>query len=188
MKKKWILSLLLILTVFISGCTSSKDYEQPSETTTTTQVAAANTPTTQLPAVKPFQVGETANNGKIAITLNKVRYATVIDEQDNEFLTAESTAGKEYAIVDVTLENLENDKTQSMSSLLMFEMRDEEGYGYDLDFMASVALDKKCDCDGDLLPRKKMRGEIPFEVPKDVKGLEFHFLFGIGETTAVFDV
>jgi len=70
----------------------------------------------------------------------------------------------------------------------MFEMRDEEGYGYDLDFIASVALDKKCDCDGDLLPRKKMRGEIPFEVPKDAQGLEFHFLFGIDETTAVFEL
>jgi len=101
MKKKWVLLLLVILTVFISGCTSSKDYDQPSATTTTTQAAV----------VKSFQAGETANNGKIAITLNGVRFTDVIDEQDNEFLTAESTAGKEYAIVDVTLENLESDRT-----------------------------------------------------------------------------
>ena len=86
------------------------------------------------------------------------------------------------------LENLEKDETHPISSILMFNLRDKEGYGYDLDFAAFTALDKKCECDGDLLPGMKMRGEIPFEVTKDAKGLQFLFLYGIGETTAVFDL
>ena len=180
MKGLALLALILIAIISISGCTSSKDYVQP-----TGQIVSQPT---QESTIKTFKIGETATNGKLAVTLNNVRYSEVVDEKDNQFLVAEASEGKKFAIVDVTLENLEKDKTHPISSIMLFKLRDKEGYGYDLDFRAFTALDKACKCDGDLLPRMKMRGELPFEVPKDVQGLQFHFLYGIGETTAVFNL
>jgi hypothetical protein len=185
------LALALILIIFIAGCTSSTNYEQP----TTGKAIQPTTPQTteqpkpvEQPAVKTFKVGETATNGKLAITLNNVRYATLVDEKNNEYMIAQSPEGKKFVIIDVILENLEKDKTHPVSSIMMFKLSDKEGYGYNLDFVAFTALDKACKCDGDLLPGMKMRGELPFEVPENAQGLQLFFLYGIGETTAVFDL
>jgi len=186
-----LLALALILIVLIAGCTSSTNYEQPATgkaiQSETPQPVEQPKPAGQ-PAVKTFKVGDSATNGKLSITLNNVRYAQTIDEKNNEYLVAKASEGKKFVIIDVTLENLEKDKTHPISSIMMFKLADKEGYGYNLDFAAFTALDKACKCDGDLLPGMKMRGELPFEVPENAQGLQLFFLYGIGETTAVFDL
>ena len=74
--------------------------------------------------------------------------------------------------------------------MLQMTTKDADGYAYDQSFTADIALLKYCKaCDGKLLPLSKARGEIAFEVPQSVKGLQFLFqLDAIGGTIVVFDI
>ena len=192
-----LIAILIVSVVLISGCTSDRTYEQPSKvtepTTTPTQeeTTPSEIPTTtqeeQKPKVQTFNVGETATDGELKVTVNNVRYTTKIDEQNNEFLVAEASPGKQYVIVDITVENILPDKTQTISTMMSTEIIDSEGYTYNLDFTGLTALDKAFK-DGDLLPGMKKRGELAYEVPTSAKGLKFAYKFDLLGTTALFNL
>jgi len=179
-----IISVLMIAVLVSSACTTNRSYDSPEPLETPEYEDTTTSP----PAIETFNIGETAPNGELSITINSIRYSEEIDEQGNEFLVAVAKEGKKYVIIDLTIENLQNDKTHPISSILQFQLTDDEGYSYDLDFMALTSLDKGFKGDGDLLPGMKTRGEVPFEVPEDVTGLKFMFLFEIGGTTAVYEL
>ncbi|MBU1167534.1 DUF4352 domain-containing protein [Patescibacteria group bacterium] len=101
-------------------------------------------------------------------------------------LIAEAPEGEEYAIVTLTINNLQNDKTYSFSSLLV-AVYDEDGFQYESDFTALTAL-KQGLVGGEILPGKKLSGKIPYLVPVGAD-IELHFKYDIfGGTTAVFDL
>lgn len=190
--------LLTLVILLVSGCTSDTKYEQPQLATdtsipqTTQEPTPTNTqnntePEPPTPILQTFSIGETATDGELNITLNSVRFVDVI-ENDNQFLEVEASEGKEFVILDITVENLKSDETQRISTLLSTEVFDGEGYTYNEDFSASVALEKGF-IGGEILPGKKKRGELVFEVPKDVAELQFAFKFDVFTgTTALFDL
>jgi hypothetical protein len=135
-----------------------------------------------------FNIGDTATDDELKITVNNVRFTTKIDEVDNEYLVAEASSGKQYVIVDITVENILSNKTQSISTSLETEVIDSEGYTYDSNFNGEMALDKAFK-DGDILPGMKKRGELVYEVPMSAEDLTFAYKFDLfGGTTALFDI
>ena len=128
-------------------------------------------------------------NWKMHLSFTEIReFCEKIDQQDNEFLIAEAPSGKQYAIVDLTIENVLTDKTQSVSTMMETTISDDEGYNYDLDFEGLTALDKSFK-DGEILPGMKKRGELAYLVPRDATDLKFIYKFDLFTgTTAVFDI
>lgn len=147
------------------------------------------------PPIKIFKIGEVASDGKLAITVNRVSFSDkliytqimeIMGEPHTSTFKLKPKDGYQFLILDITIENLLETPT-TVSSLLQFKVFDEEGYYYDYSLFGTRYLDKKWE-DGDILPKMKRRGKIAFEVPKNVKGLKFAFLFDISRTTAVFDL
>lgn len=186
-----LIGLIIVSLVLSVGCTSSRSYEQPAQVvqTTTSKFVA---PTTQA-TVKKFSIGETATDGKLKITVNSKRFADKITMSSSTSINGKSytsnmdfkpTDGKQFLILDTTIENLQSDKTQTISTLLQFTVSDADGYSYPYSFYTAY-LDKKFS-GGDLLPGQKMRGESAFEVPTSPNGLQFAFKFDFSGQTAVY--
>ena len=188
-------AILLVAVVLISGCTSDTEYTPPSKTESTPSSGEtpSETPTTtpsepEPPKTQIFNVGDTATDDELKVTVNNVKFVSKIDEKDNEFLVAEAPSGKQYAVVDITIENVLSDKTQSVSTMMETTILDQDGYNYDLDFEGLTALDKSFK-DGEILPGMKKRGELAYLVPSDATDLKFIYKFDLFTgTTAVFDI
>ena len=196
MKLKHSLILLSLLSiVLIYGCESDMTYVPPkkvesipSEVKTSSETPAIAPSEPEPPKIQTFRIGDTATDNQLKVTVNDVRFTSTINEKGNEFLVAIAPSRKEYAIVDITVENVLLDKTQSVSTLLGMTMVDQDGYNYDLDFEGFTSLDKGFK-DGEILPNMKKRGQIAFLVPKDATDLKFIYKFDVFVgTTAVFDV
>jgi len=183
--------IFLIGISVISGCSSDSQYVPPSkvESTTNGEVATEKTePDVTQPTTKTFGIGDTATDNELDVTVNNVRFSSVINEKDNEFLVAQAPTGKQYAIIDLTVENSLPDKTQSISTLVETTVVDQDGYNYDVDFEGFTALDKTFK-DGEVLPGMKKRGEVPYLVPADATDLKFVYKFDVFTgTSAVFDI
>ena len=178
--------LLLIGVIFISGCTSSKPYVQPQSANTPSPASypvVTKTSQAQAPIVKTFNVGESASDGKLRITVNSRKFTNTVG---NEYITPKS--GNQYLVLDVTVENLQPDKSTAFSSLMQFDAADSYGYAYNEDVMATVSIDKGWRDGSDLLPGGKRRGNVVFEVPLDAKGLQFLFKFDFSGQTAVYNI
>ncbi len=191
MKKIWFIGFLLVGLIFVNGCESDTEYTPPSKVESTpseveTQSESEIQP--EQPKTQTFNIGDTATDNELKVTMNNVRFVSKIDEVDNEFLVAEAPSGKEYVIVDITVENILPDKTQAVSTLAETTLVDQDGYTYDLDFEGAMALDKGFK-DGEILPNMKKRGEIAFLVPSDATDLKFIYKFDLFVgTSAIFDV
>lgn len=201
MKKRLIIGFLLVSLIVLSGCESDTPYNPPDKVdsvTTTETSSEAQTiqeakqepekSTETKPKIMVFNVGETATDNELKVTVNKVRFVSKIDEKNNEFLVAKAEVGKEYAILDITVENILLNETQIVSTFGETTISDEEGYNYDIDFEALVALEKGFK-DGEILPGMKKRGEIGYLVPSDATDLKFIYKFDLFTgTSAVFDI
>ena len=192
--KKILVVLLIVGVLLTSGCTSDREYETPSKVETISggeenpSETTATTTKPETPKVQEFEIGDTTTDGELKVTVNGVRFTSEIDEQNNEFMIAEAPSGEEYAIIDITVENILSDKTQAVSTMVQAEVSDQDGYAYDLDFEGQVVL-KKSFADGEILPGMKRRGEIAFLVPTDATDLKFMYKFDVfSGTTAVFDI
>ena len=183
---------LIIIIFFSIGCTSDTEYNPPSKVETTSTVEEEQeTPTetpTETPKIQIFNVGDTTTDDELKITVNNVRFTTKIDEQNNEFLVAKAQSGKQYVIIDITIENILPDQTQAISTFGLTSVIDQDGYEYTLDFEGLVALDKSFK-DGEVLPGMKKRGEVVYLVPNDVTDLKFRYKFDLFTgTTVIFDI
>jgi hypothetical protein len=183
---------LIIIIFFSIGCTSDTEYNPPSKVETTSTVEEEQeTPTetpTEAPKIQIFNVGDTTTDDELKITVNNVRFTTKIDELNNEFLVAKAQSGKQYVIIDITIENILPDQTQAISTFGLTSVIDQDGYEYTLDFEGLVALDKSFK-DGEVLPGMKKRGEVVYLVPNDVTDLKFRYKFDLFTgTTVIFDI
>ena len=193
----------IISIIFLYGCTTDTDYVPPTKVESDQKAEIAPSeeqtalpepeveeeqPQQTTPKITEFKIGESATDDQQKITLNNVRFTSTINEQNNEFLAAQSSQDEEFVIIDITVENLLSDETQIVSTLLAMTLSDQDGYNYDIDFEGAVAL-KKGFKDGEILPGLKKRGEIAFLVPRDVTDLKFIYKFDVFVgTSAVFDI
>ena len=183
---------LIIIIFFSIGCTSDTEYNPPSKIETTSTVEEEQeTPTetpTEAPKIQIFNIGDTTTDDELKITVNNVRFTTKIDELNNEFLVAKAQSGKQYVIIDITIENILPDQTQAISTFGLTSVIDQDGYEYTLDFEGLVALDKSFK-DGEVLPGMKKRGEVVYLVPNDATDLKFRYKFDLFTgTTVIFDI
>ena len=192
--KKIILILTLLITLIIISCSSDKPYEPPLKVENTIKSSQENTAVNSENIkqseikIQTFNVGETATDGQLKITLNNVKSYFKIDELGNQFLVADAPSGKEYVVIDLSIENVLTDKTQSVSSLLESQLTDKDGFSYSMDFKAQVSLENSFK-DGEILPGMKKRGKIAFLVPINSKNLKLIYKFDlIVGTSAVFNV
>ncbi|CAG0965356.1 MAG: DUF4352 domain-containing protein [Candidatus Methanoperedens sp.] len=196
--KFYTIIILIIATILVSGCTSDTKYTPPSKVDSTPIVTETTPPSkvdltpvvkqTDTPKTQTLKIGDTATDEKLKITLNNVSFVSKIDELNNQFSIAEAESGKQYAIVDITIENVLADKTQTISTLLLTSIVDQDGYEYKIDFKGLTALDKSFK-DGEILPGMKKSGRIAYLVPNNAANLKFIIKFDLmNGKTAVFDI
>ena len=186
--------LILISLILIVGCTSSTPYQQPAVVHQTVS-SKIITPTPQT-LMKKFSIGETASDGKVKITINGKRFADKITMSSSTSINGKpyttnmdfkpTHANNQFLILDITIENLQPDTTQTISTLMQFAVSDADGYSYPYSIYTAY-LDKKFS-GGDLLPGQKMRGEAAFEVPTNPNGLQFAYKFDYSGKTAVYTI
>ncbi|MFH1751844.1 MAG: DUF4352 domain-containing protein [archaeon] len=188
-KKTIILSIisLLLLTILLSGCTTEKTYDAPTNITNTEKELPSEAQGNILDNIS-FNMGETATDGKLAVTVHDVKYVKNIDEVDNLFVKATAPAGKKFVVVDMSVENLTQDKSFSMASIFQAEIGDSEGYTYQPDFMASTALEKDLGS-GEIVPGQKRRGAVAFLIDENSTNLKLFFKYELfSGSTAVFNL
>ena len=124
-----------------------------------------------------FVVGDTVQIGNLELTLNSVRF----DEGTEYFKPDE---GEKWLVLDCTIKNI-GEETESISSMLMFDLYDSDFYSKDTEIFAET----KGSLDGELSLNRTMRGEIAFGVGSSETEWEFIFepeLFSYGQ--AIFKI
>ncbi|MBI5228790.1 DUF4352 domain-containing protein [Candidatus Micrarchaeota archaeon] len=181
--KSYLFIGLVIAALFLFGCVNDSEVKKVGTTTTAQAVSGAQTTstlvittTTEVKTAKVAEVGEALTNDELKIMLNSVDFVDTIPNE-NEYLTSTAKEGKTFAIVDVTVENVGKKADLGVSSISSFKIKDQEGYSYSMDAMATINL--KQQIEGKLQPGDKIRGKIAFEVPKNAKGLQLVFDFGL---------
>jgi len=94
-------------------------------------------------------------------------------------------AGNEFYFIDVEIANI-GSSVESISSLLMFDLRDEEGFSQDISFSA-VTLGRS-GLDGAILPGRVIRGELAYEIPIDSRSYELQINLHVFGTAGIFSV
>lgn len=110
-----------------------------------------------------FKVGDTVKTKNFNITVNKVETS-----EGGEYIKPKE--GNEFLKVDITVENI-SDKSQTVSSVMMFKVVDKDGRSYDQAF----AGEQNGRLDGEVGAGRKMTGEYVVEVPKGDTGLQLEF-------------
>ncbi|MUK88825.1 DUF4352 domain-containing protein [Ornithinibacillus sp. L9] len=109
-----------------------------------------------------LSVGDSADLEGLKVTLNEVRV-----EPGGEFDEPEND---QFVVVNLTAEN-NSDEEIVVSSIMNVELYDEEGYSYTTTILTEGIQGQ---FDGTVAPDKKLRGEIPFDVPESGE-YELHF-------------
>lgn len=110
-----------------------------------------------------FSVGDIVALGDWAVTVNSVTDPFV---SPNEF----DTPNGRYVAVDATVTN-NGTSSETVSSLLCFELRDATGRTYN----QSLVVGGGSPPDGEVDPGGLIRGDLHYDVPVDVTGLQLRF-------------
>lgn len=147
--------------------------------TITTRTTTLITTTTKPEVKSTYKIGDKASDGRLAIKVDNIRYTKKIDEQNSEFWAIAAPKGKKYLIIDLTVENLQTEKRETVGRLDS-KIYSSEGYvsreesGIQLNYLANPFPF------GDnayILPNSKVRGEIPYEIFDDATGLKVVFTY-----------
>jgi len=128
-----------------------------------------------------YLVGDLIEISDLAIQVLQVSFPT-----GNELVKPKEDF--KFAAVDVTIENLGN-TTKEISSIVQMYLKDSTGQKYTFHLGAQSIIDRGLP-DDELQPGEKIRGQIGFQVPKDVQGLLFVFnaeIFGFGKVFVALD-
>ena len=112
-----------------------------------------------------LRVGDSVEDGGVRATLNDVRvlpttvFDSPVESPDNIFVAT-----------DLTFENV-SDEPLSISSLLEFVLKNEEGYSAS----QTMHTQQRQLSEGEISPGQKMSGEIVYEVPPDSRGLQLDY-------------
>lgn len=126
-----------------------------------------------------YSIGDTVKMGDLEFTLNSVRF-----DSGSEFMKPKED--EKWVVVDVELKN-NGEESESISSIIMFKMNDEENYSLDMAYGAET----RGSLDGELGAGRTMKGEIAYSVSDDNESFEFIFepnAFGFGQAIYEFTV
>lgn len=132
---------------------------------------------TQEEAEEIYSIGDAVTMGNLEFAVNSVRW-----DYGDEFISPDQ--GERWLVVDATIDNL-SDESEAISSMIMFDLVDMDGYSQDL----SIVADTRGQLDGELGANRTMSGEIAFTVQEEESEWEFIFepnLFGFGQ--AIFSI
>ena len=178
-KKWWFIALVAVFVIGVIVSTTTDESEQPAlveqptvadeigENAQITEEADEDAQTTNETAAQEaeqgdsvFAVGDTIRTGDFEITVVGYSFSDGAD-----FFTPDS--GNVFYLIDVAIVNT-GSRTESISSLLMFDLRDADGFSISTSFGAMAV--SRTGLDGAVLPGRVIRGELGFEVPRDSTG------------------
>lgn len=172
---KWILLILVIfLVVGIGGCAiltagCFKAAEEVFEEEAPTKVGVEGKPEEvkeEAKELEEFKVGDVVKIGDRELTVNNIERNWV--EKDKYAMSPES--GKEFIIVSVEIAN--KGKSTVSFNPYDFKVEDSNGVRKNTAYVGTVSDELHS---GELAPGGKVTGNMPFEVPKDDKGLKLIF-------------
>lgn len=153
MKKNFIV-FLFVVTFLITGCMDPNSTNEKGQKTS------------------EFKMGETATVNNTKIVINSV---TKIDKEcafewDGKCENYTEPENDYFLLIDLTIENVGNE-TLSISSLMSFDLKDNNGEKGSLSFMLDSI---KSSLDGDVMAGDKLKGQIAFDV-KDSDVYYFYY-------------
>lgn len=153
MKTKFIV-LFLFISLTITGCSLTESTNEKGEKTS------------------EFNVGEIAkvNNTKMVINSVTKIYKECSFEWEGKCESYTEPENDYFLLVDLTVENI-GSKTLSISSLMSFDLKDNNGEKGSLSFMLDAV---KSSLDGDIMAGDKLKGQIAFDV-KDSNVYYFYY-------------
>jgi hypothetical protein len=155
------LSVLVISVAAIAACGSSTA-NTGTKVSTSAGGSGGSTKTT---GNQHFKVGDQVNVGNTyTVTVNSVTTSAGTADA-----ISPPQAGNTYLIVDVSLKNTSS-KSQDVSSLLLFTLKDSTGQKYDESLSAGVTTP-----DGTLTAGDVLRGQIAYEVPTSMHSFTLDF-------------
>jgi len=166
------LMLLIVLLAGLVGCAPPDNTPErvvPAESQNNETEGYESEPTTSLPAEneedesdeRHFAVGDTIRVGNLEITVVGYR----ISEGEGFFTPRDDN--NVFYLIDVAIAN-RGDAVESISSMLMFDLRDEDGFSISTSISATAM--GRSGIDGAVMPGKVIRGELGYEIPRDSTG------------------
>lgn len=183
MTKQIILYFIITLTLLLAACGGDdndvNNNEGINDTTETNEANNNNNTeeendeaTEDNQSQESLEIGDSTEFEGLTITLNEARV-----EPGGDF---DSPENDKFVVVNLTAENT-SDEEVTISSMLNVELYDEEGYSYSTTILTEGIQGQ---FDGTVAPGKKLRGEIPFDVP-DSNQYELNYNDPFGSDRAV---
>jgi len=147
-----------LLGILLLGCGETATPTKVGETGAGTSGAEGGSTT---PATQAYKAGDKVKIGNMVVTLNKVR------RLPNTTFNKPSDSKNIFVAADFTFENT-GSEAENVSSLLQISMQDDSGYAA----QQTIHTKAKTLKEGEIGPGRKSSGEIAYEVPKSVKGLQ----------------
>jgi hypothetical protein len=176
--QKWVPLMVLALVILVSlAC---------GESASPTLVATAAAPVDSAPQQQPTQAAA-------PVSQQNYKVGDVVGIGDNVLTVlgwenvpgndiSQPDADKKFVAVELMIVN-NSQSPMSVSTLLQMSMKDNTAQKYDVDFLASTAIDGGS-MDGELAPGERIRGKVGFQIPETAQGLQFVFddnVFGTGK-------
>lgn len=166
---KKIFVFIVVIMFILAGCgeaniskvESAQDTPQSSTSVAQHEDSSKESPSPTPATPEIFNIGDSVQFDNLIITVHGVR------ESESELFKPDE--GNIIILVDVSAENVGDDQ-EAISSLLLTEVVDTDGFKYNL----TITDDAKGSFDGSVGVGRKLRGEIAYEVPKDAS-IEFIF-------------
>lgn len=136
----------------------------------TSNVSAAVTITPSITNTShPLSIGQSATDGKAKVTVNSITFKDKLSDPVPSY-----AIGKKYLIVDITYENLQQNKTAD-ANLNAMAVTDAGGYAFE---KASDVLLENPFIGNTILPQQNRTGNMLFIVPPEATFLKFQYDFG----------
>lgn len=190
LSQKSIWLLLFFQVTFVSGCLTIQDNDRYNRPAVPEVQYDTSNQTFDLTNVKILKVGESANGNGLNVTVNKVRFASKIDEQNSSFWIFNAPVGANYVIIDFSIENIMSNRTDIALLYTTFVI-DQDNNVYEIAFNPTIGLAAtfKSPQRGEILRGTKGSGESAYLVPINVRDLKFIYKFDDGGSKiAVFDI
>ena len=159
---------------------SGKNTANTGNNSTPAATSQTGTTPTAAPSSGTHKVGDTVNfNNEWQVTIDSVGFSA---GDPNQF-DPTPEAGMTYLIIEGTFKNLK-DSAQPLSTLLFFELRDDQGNRYDETFLGSVTPPDS----GGIPAGSLSRGKWPYEVPTSVHSFTLTFNADLVGEPIVWDI
>jgi hypothetical protein len=155
--------LIAISALFIIGVFQGGEEDQPKKVSSTDSNELINSSTTE--NKEYFGVGDTAEYKNVKVTLN-----SITESKGSKY--NKPADGNIFLLVNFTIEN-NTDTDIFVSSIMSFDAY-QDGYSTSTSLSALIETEGE-QLDGAIVPGKKMKGFIGYEVPSDYSEFEINY-------------